>query len=416
MNEPMDRALADWLRDGPDQGPREGLERALATTRQVSQRPAWAIPERWLPMQLTMQRVPTMRPVLLLATVALLILTLIGAAILIGSQRRLPEPFGPAGNGLVAYDSSGQLYISDADLSAPRAVDGGLGAVISPVFSRDGRQLAFWSATSTTARIRHLFVQGVDDPGPARQVSGKYPSLQGHVTPPAWSIDGSRLFYAAYGQNRVRIASAAVDGSGVTFLTDDAAPDPWTPFISPDGKWLAFRAQRPETTLMVMSVDGGTPRPLLSVTEVNDSFVNLGWSSDSTKVVYHRGDPDGGKAAVVETIDIRDGMITRLSRDGEISTDPSWSPDGRWIAYGIEVDGKRHTAIVAPDGSSYRDLGAIGGCVMGWSPDARFLFGFTSDCFSGRITRIPINEPTKAVEFDLPGALTGMPDWQRVAP
>ena len=69
MNESMDRALADWLRDGPDQGPREGLERALAAARQVSQRPAWAIPGRWLTMQLTMQRAPTMRPVLLLATV-----------------------------------------------------------------------------------------------------------------------------------------------------------------------------------------------------------------------------------------------------------------------------------------------------------------------------------------------------------
>ena len=416
MNEPMDRALADWLRDGPDMGPREGLERALLAARRVPQRPSWAIPERWLPMQLTMQRAPTLRPVLLLATIALLIVALIGAAILIGTQRRLPEPFGPAGNGLVAYDAGGKLYLADADLSETRAIEGGLGAVISPVFSRDGRQLAFWSATSTTARIRHLFVQGVDETGPARQVSGKYPSLQGHVTPPAWSIDGSRLFYAAYGQNQVRLASAAVDGSGVTFLTDDTTPDPWTPFISPDGKWLAFRAQLPETNLMVMSVDGGAPKSLLSISEINDSFVNLGWSSDSTKVVYHRGNPDGGTAAVVETIDIRDKTITRVSRRGEISTDPSWSPDGRWIAYGVEVAGKRHTVLVAPDGSSYRDIGEIGGCVMGWSPDAKYLFGFTTDCFSSQLMRIPIDDPSAAVEFGIPGALTGQPDWQRVAP
>jgi Tol biopolymer transport system component len=276
--------------------------------------------------------------------------------------------------------------------------------------------VAFFSAASPTASSRHLFVTSVDDAAPARQISGKHPTLQGHATPPAWSIDGSRLFYAAYADGAVRLASAAVDGSGVTFLTDDAAPDPWTPFISPDGKWLAFRAQLPETTLMVMSVDGGAPRELLSVTEINDSFANLAWSSDSTRVVYHRGNPDGGKAAVVETIDIRDRTITRLSRDGEISTDPSWSPDGRWVAYGIEVDGTRHTAIVAPDGSGYRDLGTIGGCVMGWSPDAKYLFGFTTDCFSSKLMRIPIDHPSAAVEFDLPGALTGMPAWQRIAP
>ena len=39
MNESMDRVLADWLREGPESGPREGLERALAATRRVGQKP-----------------------------------------------------------------------------------------------------------------------------------------------------------------------------------------------------------------------------------------------------------------------------------------------------------------------------------------------------------------------------------------
>ena len=56
MNESIDRVLADWLDEGPEHGPREGLERALAATRRVGQRPGWTLPERWLPMQLTMTR------------------------------------------------------------------------------------------------------------------------------------------------------------------------------------------------------------------------------------------------------------------------------------------------------------------------------------------------------------------------
>jgi TolB protein len=276
--------------------------------------------------------------------------------------------------------------------------------------------VAFFSAASSEASARHLFVATVAGAAPARQVSGKHPSLQAHVTPPAWSIDGSRLFYAAYGDGAVRLASAAVDGSGVTFLTDDAVPDPWTPFISPDGRWLAFRSQRPDATLMVMPVDGGRPKELLSVSGATDAFVNMGWSLDSTRVVYHRPDPGGTRLPVVETIDIRDGSIVRVSRPNEFSSDPSWSPDGRWIAYAREIDGERHSAIVAPDGSEFRDLGPVGGCVMGWSPDAKYLFGFTIDCFSSNVTRIPIDNPSAAVEFDLPGALTGQPDWQRIAP
>jgi hypothetical protein len=415
MNESMDRALADWLRDGPDRGSSEGLERALAAARHTSQRPGWTFPERWLPMQLTMQRSPSLRPLMYLAIVALLVAALAVAAIIGSSQRRLPAPFGPAGNGLVAYDAAGTIYLADRDLQTPRVIEGGLGANLSPVFSRDGRHLAFWSATSQYAMSRHVYVQGVDDAGPARQVSdSRSPSIQGHVTPPAWSIDGSRLVYAAWTVDGLRLAAAAVDGSGVTFLTDPGELEPWTPVASPDGRWLAFRSRSPQADLVVMPFEGGDPRILLSVDTETDAFVNMAWSVDSTRIVYHRPDPATG-TGVVETIGL-DGTVTRVSRLGPVATDPSWSPDGHLISYGFEVDGLRHQAVVAPDGTGYRDLGPVGGCVMGWSPDSRYLFGFTTDCFSSKVTRIPVDDPSLAVVFDLPGNLTGMPDWQRVAP
>ena len=55
MNESMDRVLADWLREGAEEGPREGLERSLAATRRVAQRPGWTLPGRWIPMELTIR-------------------------------------------------------------------------------------------------------------------------------------------------------------------------------------------------------------------------------------------------------------------------------------------------------------------------------------------------------------------------
>ena len=88
MNESMDRVLADWLREGPESGPREGLERALAATRRVGQKPGWAFLERWLPMQLTMARTPSLRPILAVVMLALLIVALVATALFIGSHRR----------------------------------------------------------------------------------------------------------------------------------------------------------------------------------------------------------------------------------------------------------------------------------------------------------------------------------------
>ena len=88
MNESMDRVVADWLHEGPERGPREGLERALAATRRVGQRPGWTLPERWIPMQLTMTRTRSQRPIFAIATLALLIVALVATALYIGSQRR----------------------------------------------------------------------------------------------------------------------------------------------------------------------------------------------------------------------------------------------------------------------------------------------------------------------------------------
>ena len=114
MNESMDRVLADWLREGPENGPREGLERALAATRRVGQKPGWAFFERWLPMQLTLARTPSLRPILAIVMLALLIVALVATALFIGSQRRpLPPPFGPARNGAVVFDEAGDLFIAD---------------------------------------------------------------------------------------------------------------------------------------------------------------------------------------------------------------------------------------------------------------------------------------------------------------
>ena len=81
MNESMDRVLADWLREGPERGPREGLDRALAATRHVGQRPGWTLPERWLPVRLTMTRTRSQRPIFTFGSIALLIVALVAAVL-----------------------------------------------------------------------------------------------------------------------------------------------------------------------------------------------------------------------------------------------------------------------------------------------------------------------------------------------
>ena len=145
MNESMDRVVADWLHEGPERGPRDGLERALAATRRVGQRPGWTLPERWLPVQLTMTRTRSQRPIFAIVALALLILAMVATALYIGSQRPLPTP--PFRNGAIAVGKDGDIFVADRPGGDLRPLVAGPEDDRSPMFSPDGTRLAFYRET-----------------------------------------------------------------------------------------------------------------------------------------------------------------------------------------------------------------------------------------------------------------------------
>jgi len=111
MNTSTDRpesALRAWLELGPDRGRPEAIERALAATRRVPQRPRWTYPERWIPVNRA-----------LLAAAAALIVVVAGAAMVL----RPANNIGPGG-------SPSPTATSHANTSAPLATTGVVPAVL----------------------------------------------------------------------------------------------------------------------------------------------------------------------------------------------------------------------------------------------------------------------------------------------
>ena len=94
----LDRHLAAWLTaDAPTSEPEHLLGEVLARTARTRRRPAWRIPERWIPMSVATSRVATSPrvPWRTVGLVALLVIALVAAAVLlVGSRPRvLPPPF-----------------------------------------------------------------------------------------------------------------------------------------------------------------------------------------------------------------------------------------------------------------------------------------------------------------------------------
>ena len=143
----LDRRLTARLDDRAAPRAPEGLSDAI--TERVdgtAQRPAWATTERWIPMETRAQFGAVPRAVTVLALLALLTLV-VATAIAIGANNppKLPPPFGPAGNGLIAYVSDGDLWMVAPDGTEPQQITSGPEIEYLPTWSRDGTRLAFWS-------------------------------------------------------------------------------------------------------------------------------------------------------------------------------------------------------------------------------------------------------------------------------
>lgn len=349
MNESMDRALADWLREGPEHGSRESLERVLAATRRTSQRPGWTFPERWLPMQLTMARTPAMRPILYLVLVGLLIAALAAAALLVGSQQRLPEPFGLARNGVVVFEQDGDLFVADGLDGSTRPLVPGPETDTFPRFSRQGDRLAFVRDDGDGIQLMTVRPDGSD-----LKVLGSFPGDHDGL---AWSPDGRAILinFTETDHNAFRVAIVQADGSGSRELSLGRSAD-WASW-RPDGRHVAFRGQLEDGTsgAFIAEADGTNPSRLpIDTTDLVD-FEGLSWTPDGTRLSFMSAGVLAGTGLNwqigVATIDAS-GTLTdlewlQLDPASRGETYPTWSPDGRQFATIVEKSGRRQLAITS---------------------------------------------------------------------
>jgi len=405
MNESSDRLLVEWLFEGPERGPVTGLERALAATHRTPQRPGWAIPERWFRMQLTMRPAGIPRPMILLVAVALLALALAGVVMFAGARHVTVPAFGPAGNGVIVSGVGTELWLANADGSAPHKLDIGLGQSVSPLFSPDGTKFAFMTRPGA-ATPYSLFVANADGTG-ARSLTGDMRVLTMELAGLTWSPDGTTLAFQSSDRGVDRIYRVAADGTGLRAITDDVS-NRASPAWSPDGAKILYQVADGHRAvyLAVMNPDGSGEQKLASVNEAGASFLGSQWTNDG-RIAYGRSDGIG--KSVVGIVGF-DGKERLLSRPGEIAGGPQVSPDGHRVAYQLPEG----MAIVEIGDPSMRTEipAALTECGAAWSPDGTALLGLGANC--QELYRIPVNDPSAARRIDVPVASVNNVSWQRV--
>ena len=249
------------------------------------------------------QAIPIDRPILprvapsaqLAFVLLLLLLALAISLLVVGSQRRITPPIGPAGNGAIAYASEDGVTFLALDGSRTATRLRGIGIDNNVAFSPDGTQVAFVRRkpeVKSGEGAERLFVAPVEGDGPARDITGELvvwnldDTKLNSPSSPVWSPDGTRLAYTAldFGASRDVVAIADVDGSGTVAIVPDDDRAVYThPQWSPDGEWLTVRAHSYEgpddygVRLVLMHSDGSGQRVLAQTSIRTLSFATVAW-------------------------------------------------------------------------------------------------------------------------------------------
>jgi eukaryotic-like serine/threonine-protein kinase len=257
---------------------------------------------------------------------------------------------------VMSRGTQGELWVIDVASGARRRI-ATPGDAVQPAWSPDGRRIAYWSVSD--AGQRDVFTVPAAG-GPVVAVT----TDAAVDWDPVWSPDGRQLYFSSDRGGTMSLWRVAIDPASGTLL---GAPEPltvpaaWAGFvsISADGHDLAYVSQDVRTTLMTAALDpvrgglAGAPAVALRGSlEVRDAAI----SPDGSEIAFtSQGRED---LFVVRA----DGTgFRQLTDDAFRDRGPSWSRDGKRIAFYSNREGDYQAFTVRPDGSELKRVSAVPG-------------------------------------------------------
>ena len=259
-------------------------------------------------------RTPKMRPAWLLLIVLAVLVAIVAVAVVGSRTKPLPEPFGLAADGQIAFWTSDDILVSDADGTNVHPLIAGPTQDFAPLYSRDGTRVAFWRA-STPPHDATLMVAAADG-------SGIRPVLQEPLTDAdwfEWSPD-SRSLAVVHTADGVRVLSI-IDVDHGTLRTLDVGGLPvdnsvyWLPGTTSELIFTSHSGSIDATVAGIFRVqaEGGPVTPVVPPVMGPVEFNGVDVAPDGRSLTYWRWQDLKGSS--IHSLDIATGEDRTLRFD-----------------------------------------------------------------------------------------------------
>lgn len=197
---------------------------------------------------------------------------------------------------------------------------------------------------------------------------------------PRWDASRARVVYQRFpadGESGspllISHGAGVLPEAGSELFVDPNGDAP--PCWSPDGKWIAYIAERDGRSDVFLADAQGRERRRLTDDAIVDRYP--AWSPSSDRLVFARR-LEAGWDLFSLAIDDPEAEPVRLTEDERYVGHPAWSPDGRFLAFDASFEGEVEiAALELATGEVRRVVSRAGNdLVPAWSPDgARLVFG-----------------------------------------